>query len=61
MKARKKVDKVNRAFHQGYIAGIRGRSSEECRYSTANVRGSWLGGWRAGREDYKSGYNITEL
>lgn len=35
MKARKKVDKVNRAFHQGYLAGVRGHSKEECHHSVA--------------------------
>jgi len=56
MKARKKIDKVERAFHQGYTAAIKGRSTEECHYSVASVRGSWLGGWREGREIYRLGF-----
>lgn len=58
---RKKIDKMNRAFHQGYIAAIRGHSADECHHSIASIRGSWLGGWREGREDQRSGFNLAEL
>lgn len=52
----KKRDKLERAFHSGYKAGIKGRSSINCPYSLAEVRGCWMGGWREGRDDVTSGY-----
>lgn len=56
MKAHKR-NKVRHAFRQGYKAGMRGRSEEQCPYSTVVAeRGAWLGGWREGRDHYLSGY-----
>lgn len=55
MKTQKR-DKVERAYHLGYKAGIRGKSVEICPYTVPETRGSWMGGWRNGREDFKSGY-----
>lgn len=55
MKTQKR-DKVERAFHLGYKAGIRGKSSNLCPYTVPETRGSWMGGWREGRENLKGGY-----
>ena len=52
-----KRNKVKRAFNQGYKAGMRGRSTDGCPYTTvANERGSWMAGWRDGRGNFLSGY-----
>ncbi len=52
----KKRDRVERAYNLGYKAGIRGKSLDICPYSIATTRGSWMGGWRAGRQDSRSGF-----
>lgn len=56
----KKRDKVERAFHLGYKAGIRGKDASMCPYSVAETRGSWMGGWREGRSDSRGGYLTLE-
>jgi len=53
---RKKRDKSERAFTQGFKAGIRGHEMESCPFTQTEVRGSWYGGWREGRSNYLSGY-----
>ena len=45
-----KRDRVERAYHLGYKAGIRGKSTEICPFEVAGIRGSRLGGWRDGRD-----------
>ena len=56
MTQRKKRNKLERAFSQGFKSGIRGRNMEACPYSgLANERGYWFGGWREGRSNYLSG------
>ncbi len=45
MKSQKR-DKIDRAYHLGYRAGVRGKSTDLCPYSVAETRGSWMGGWR---------------
>lgn len=50
MEKRKKVDRVVRAFEQGYKAGQRGHGTEHCPFITVVAkRGSWFEGWREGR------------
>lgn len=56
----KKRDKVERVFHQGYKAGMRGHSSDFCPHTgNMEARGAWFSGWREGRSQFLSGY-ITE-
>lgn len=50
-----KRDKVERAYHLGYSAGVRGKSMSICPYDVASIRGSWMGGWRDGRNDLRLG------
>lgn len=50
MKTQKR-DKIERAYHLGYKAGIRGKGENTCPYSVASARGSWMGGWREGRSE----------
>lgn len=52
----KKRDKSERAYSLGYKAGIRGKSACNCPYVIATIRGSWMGGWRDGRDDSRLGY-----
>jgi len=52
---RKKRDKLERAFSNGRLAGIRGHSIDLCPYTQPETRGPWLGGWREGRSMYISG------
>lgn len=52
-----KRNMVDRAFNKGYKAGMRGRSTDGCPYVTVAVeRGSWMAGWRDGRNGFLSGY-----
>lgn len=51
-----KRNKVERAQHLGYKAGIRGKSMSMCPYAVAETRGAWMGGWREGRSDLQAGY-----
>jgi len=37
-----KRDRVERAYHLGYKAGIGGKSTEICPFEVAGIRGSWL-------------------
>ena len=55
---RQKRDRLTRAHHQGYKAGIEGRSSDNCPYNRPDIRGSWLGGWREALEAKHSGLFI---
>ncbi|EMH4162174.1 ribosome modulation factor [Pluralibacter gergoviae] len=48
---RQKRDRLERAHHRGYQAGIAGKSKEICPYQTLNQRSHWLGGWREAMED----------
>lgn len=51
---RKKRDKHERAFRNGYHAGAKGHSSDFCPYSgNLSKREQWLGGWREGWDDYQ--------
>ncbi|MFC3031373.1 ribosome modulation factor [Pseudoalteromonas fenneropenaei] len=43
---RQKRDRLERAFSQGYKAGLQGRSKELCPYQQIEARSEWLGGWR---------------
>lgn len=55
MKTQKR-NRVDRAYHSGYKAGVRGKSSNLCPFGIPETRGSWMGGWREGRNDLKGGY-----
>ncbi|MGB0361301.1 MAG: ribosome modulation factor [Endozoicomonas sp.] len=48
---RHKRDKSDRAFNKGYRVGISGRSRDICPHQEAELRQSWLSGWREGRVD----------
>ena len=49
---RKKRDKCERRFHQGYNAGFKGKSAEACPHKSIVDRGAWFSGWRAGWKDH---------
>ena len=51
-----KRNRIERAYSLGYKAGIRGKSANLCPYGLAEARGSWMGGWRIGHDDFKAGY-----
>lgn len=55
---RKKRDKVDRAFLQGYKSGLKGHEMEDCPHFEPTARGSWFAGWREGRSNHISGYII---
>ena len=51
---RKKRDKNDRAFHNGYHAGTKGHSSDLCPFTDdISRREQWLGGWREGWDEFK--------
>lgn len=53
---RKKRDKVERAYTQGFKAGIRGHEMESNPFNQPDPRGAWYGGWREGRSNYIAGF-----
>lgn len=53
---RQKRDKFERAHSKGYNAGISGKASESCPFSTIDIKEQWLGGWREAREAVGEGY-----
>ncbi|WP_444998370.1 ribosome modulation factor [Aliikangiella sp. IMCC44359] len=53
---RQKRDRYERAHSKGFTAGISGKSSEECPFSSADAREQWLGGWRDARAEMSKGY-----
>ncbi|NRD74044.1 ribosome modulation factor [Shewanella sp. VB17] len=52
---RQKRDRLDRAFSNGFQAGVGGRSKENCPYSTLEPKSQWLGGWREGVDGRLSG------
>ena len=52
-----KRNKKDKAYIQGFRAGIKGHSLEDCPYSThfTEARGLWCSGWREGRGQLLSG------
>lgn len=48
---RKKRDKLERAFSNGFQAGVTGRTQDICPYTGIYARSSWLGGWRKGVDE----------
>ncbi|TQV87355.1 ribosome modulation factor [Aliikangiella coralliicola] len=53
---RQKRDRFERAHHKGFTAGISGKSSEACPFTTSEVKEQWLGGWREARAEMGKGY-----
>ncbi|XQW84360.1 ribosome modulation factor [Thalassotalea piscium] len=43
---RQKRDRLDRAYSNGYQAGLCGRNKENCPYQNINAKSEWLGGWR---------------
>ncbi|WP_196138137.1 ribosome modulation factor [Aliikangiella sp. G2MR2-5] len=53
---RQKRDRFERAHNKGFAAGISGKSSEACPFTTADIKEQWLGGWREARAEISRGY-----
>ena len=47
-----KLDKVR---HAGVIAGLKGRSTDQCPWDVKSKKAAWLEGWREGHESFKNG------
>ncbi|QOL26972.1 ribosome modulation factor [Thalassotalea sp. LPB0316] len=52
---RQKRDRLDRAFSNGYQAGISGRSRDNCPYQNTDAKSEWLGGWREAIQDRHMG------
>ena len=52
---RQKRDRLDRAYSNGYQAGIAGRHKDNCPYQNANAKSEWLGGWREAMTDRNAG------
>lgn len=52
---RQKRDRLDRAYSNGYQAGISGRSRDVCPYQSTDVKSEWLGGWREAMNDRNMG------
>lgn len=55
---RRKRDRLERARSKGFNAGVSGRSSESCPFSSSDIKEYWLGGWRDARKQLSKGYFI---
>jgi len=54
---RAKRDSHERAYKNGYNAGIKGLDDDHCPYETKlEERAYWFDGWRSGRTDFWNGY-----
>lgn len=53
---RQKRDRFERAHSKGYNAGISGKTSESCPFTTTDTKEHWLGGWREARSAVGEGY-----
>ncbi len=53
---RQKRDRFERAHSKGYHAGVTGKASDSCPFSTTDVKEHWLGGWREARSAVGEGY-----
>lgn len=47
--------KLNKIRHAGVVAGLRGRSREQCPWLSQDKKTAWLQGWREGYDNYTSG------
>ncbi|WP_448245646.1 ribosome modulation factor [Thalassotalea agariperforans] len=52
---RQKRDRLNRAFSNGYQAGVSGKGKDNCPYQNIDARSEWLGGWREAVTDKNMG------
>ncbi len=53
---RQKRDRFERAHNKGYNAGIDGKTTDSCPFSTTDIKEKWLGGWREARTVVGEGY-----
>lgn len=54
---RQKRDRLERAYHKGYLAGLQGKSRDACPKDTGEIHQEWINGWREGRVDMWNGYS----
>ena len=47
--------KVEKIRNSGLLAGLAGRSSEQCPWEQMSKKAAWMEGWREGREGYQNG------
>ncbi|WP_448548852.1 ribosome modulation factor [Thalassotalea fusca] len=53
---RQKRDRLDRAYSNGYQAGLSGKNREHCPYQgNNNAKSEWLGGWREAMTDRSMG------
>lgn len=45
------LDSLNKAYRQGYMAGIMGLANDRCPYRSEVVVAAWEAGWEDGRQD----------
>ncbi|WP_417585211.1 ribosome modulation factor [Nitrincola sp.] len=50
-----KRDRSSTLHNRGFMAGLTGRSREECPVQIADLRSHWMNGWREGREAHWNG------
>jgi len=53
---RQKRDRITRAYNKGFTAGISGKTSEACPFTSSDYKEQWLGGWRDARAEVSRGY-----
>ncbi|GLX82455.1 ribosome modulation factor [Thalassotalea eurytherma] len=52
---RQKRDRLDRAFSNGYQAGVSGRGRDNCPYQNLDAKSEWLGGWREAMDAKNTG------
>ncbi|MHA7878769.1 MAG: ribosome modulation factor [Saccharospirillum sp.] len=48
------LDTLNKAYQQGYMVGLSGRSNEDCQYQNDVLVAAWEAGWDDGFQQHQS-------
>jgi len=55
------IDSLNKAYHQGYMAGVMGIEKNQCPYHGEVVEAAWEAGWEDGLGECKLTSPVSKL
>lgn len=47
------LDTLNKAYQQGYMTGLAGKSNDDCPYNNDVLTAAWEAGWDDGSSQYR--------
>jgi ribosome modulation factor len=53
------LDTLNKAYQQGYMAGLMGLADDRCPYHGEIITAAWEGGWEDGRSAHGQNQKVT--